>query len=349
MKYFADLCAHPRVKQLCEYLVRQKYLVCSGMLILVALICFLFLNSPMNHDQTAVMFSVREGSSAREIAVELKAKGLIRNETIFELFAKIEGLDSKLKVGTYLLSSSLSMQSIVDVLASGKMSENGITIPEGYTVEQIAQLLADKGVIENREQFLELAKNYAPYSYIEKRQQVKYACEGFLFPDTYDFAPKTPATDVLKRLVREFDRRFDEKIRRQAVQENMSIYDVVTMASLVEREAKLKDERPEVASVFLNRLKIKMPLQSCATVQYVLPEHKDVLSIHDTQIASPYNTYQNYGLPVGPIANPGLACIKAVLNPAKTDYLFFVVNGKGGHYFAKTYEEHEQNMNRGDN
>ncbi|MEI6286282.1 MAG: endolytic transglycosylase MltG [Bacillota bacterium] len=349
MKSFNEYFSHDRIKLYREYIIQKKYWVSSGLLVIIAVFSFLFLNSPVNHDQTPVSFAVREGSSARDIAAELKSKGIIRNETIFELFAKVEGLDSKLKVGSYTLSSSLSMQSIVSILASGKMSANGITIPEGYTVEQIADLLVSKGVLENRDQFLELAKDFTPYNYMERRPQVKYACEGFLFPETYDFAVKTPALEVLKRLTREFDQKLDANLRQQAAQEKMSIYDLVTMASLVEREAKLKDERPEVASVFLNRLAINMPLQSCATVQYVLAEHKDVLSISDTQIDSPYNTYERNGLPVGPIANPGLACIKAVLNPAKTDYLFFVVNGKGGHYFAKTYEEHEKNIARGEN
>lgn len=337
-----------RFKTYLDFVRRRKILAVSVLGLVVVFSIFLFLNRPVSQDKTTRIFTVREGSSAKQIATELKTKEIIRSEIIFELFAKIERLDSKLKVGSYALSPSMTMQHIVSLLASGKMSGAGVTIPEGYTVEQIASLLADKKIIDNREQFLLAAKDYAPYSYIEKRPSVKYACEGFLFPNTYDLTPHTAVLDVLKRLATEFDQQFNDKMRTQAVRANMSIYDVVIMASLVEREAKLPEERPEVASVFLNRLKIKMPLQSCATVQYVLPVHKEVLSISDTEIDSPYNTYERIGLPAGPIANPGLASIRAVLEPAKTDYLFFVVNGKGGHYFAKTYEEHEKNISKGE-
>ena len=349
MKYFGNLPERLQIKRCNEYIIRKKYIFMTGVLIIAVLFGFVLLNRPVSNTPQPLPFVVREGSSAQAIAVELKAKGIIRSQTIFEIFAKLEGLDSKLKVGAYTLSPSMSVQNIVSILASGKMSANGTTIPEGYTVEQIADLLVEKGIIESRAAFLEIAKDFAPYSYIEKRPAVKYACEGFLFPETYDFLPKTPALEILKRLTHEFDQRLDASLRQQAAAENISIYDLVTMASLVEREAKLKDERPEVASVFLNRLKINMPLQSCATVQYVLTDHKEILSISDTEVDSPYNTYEHDGLPIGPIANPGLACIKAVLNPAKTEYLFFVVNGKGGHYFAKTYEEHEKNIARGEN
>ena len=326
----------------------KKYISALLALLIILAVVFSVLDMPVDSSGKAVSFSVAPGSSARRIAADLKQRGLIRSELIFDLFAKIEGLDEKLKVGTYLLAPSMSVQSIVHTLTSGKIYANAVTIPEGYTVEQIADLLVSKGVITDKGAFLAFAKSYAPYSYIEKRTNVKYTCEGFLFPDTYDFAPKSTPQAILQRLTNEFDSRLTAEMRSRAAAQGLSIYDTVIMASLVEREAQKKSEAPIVAGVFYNRLKTEMPLQSCATVEYLLSTRKSVLSIADTQIDSPYNTYQHDGLPPGPIANPGLSSIHAALYPESTEFLFFVADGKGGHYFSKTYEEQLSNEKKSD-
>ena len=164
--------------------------------------------------------------------------------------------------------------------------------------------------------------------------------EGFLFPDTYEFSSDATAEDVMKRMIDEFDHKVTPEMRKQAAAKNISIYELATMASLIEKEALYDSDLSLISQIFWKRIKINMPLQSCATIQYILGEPKEDLSVEDTKIDSPYNTYQNYGLPPGPIANAGLRSLKAVLEPADTDYLYFVADRNGNTYYTNTFDEH---------
>ena len=292
-------------------------------------------------DTKELLVKVKPGVTSGEIADILADKRLIKNRTVFLFAAKSAGLDKALQAGEYFLSRSMSVKQIIEVMAKGVTADIQVTIPEGYTVEQIAALLEEKG-LARKERFLTLARTYAPFDRAESRPGVKYRAEGFLFPDTYRINRDASEEEILKMFSQEFAKKFGPELQAQAKASGMSTYDVIVLASLIEREVQLAKERPMVARVFLNRIKIDMPLQSCATIQYILGYAKEELTIADTQIPSPYNTYLHAGMPPGPVANPGLPSIKAALNPGEGDWLYFVVDGKtGGHRFSRTLAEHE--------
>ena len=203
-------------------------------------------------------------------------------------------------------------------------------MPEGYTVEKTAAKLAAEG-LGDAEKFKEAARNYTPYKYMETNNaDVKYKAEGFIFPSTYQFNDSMTEKDMLAMMVKEFNTQINhEKIGEAAEKTKMSIHDIVTIASMVELEAVFKEEQPRIAGVFLRRLEIYMPIQSDTTIQYILGTQKEEITIADTRIQNPYNTYQNPGLPPGPISSP-----------EKTEYLYFVAEKDGHHRFTKTYAEH---------
>lgn len=283
---------------------------------------------------------IPEGSSTASIASMLKEKGLISSDWAFKAYVKLSGKDGMLKYGKYDLSMGESMVSMARKLSLGLQKGVSLRVPEGYTARQIAARaealgLADydefMGMVEEPDE--ELA-GIIPFS-------IGGSLEGFLFPDTYEFSEGAGAYAVIEAMLHNFAEKAASRII-SSLKLDLSPEQVVVLASIVEKEALLSSELPIVAGVFMNRLRINMALQSCATVQYLLPEPKAVLSKEDTLIESPYNTYLTTGLPPGPISNPGSAAIEAVLNPAKHDYLFFVANGDGSHSFSRTYGEHLQ-------
>ncbi|EAX46410.1 aminodeoxychorismate lyase [Thermosinus carboxydivorans Nor1] len=294
---------------------------------------------PVSSANAPVLITVEPGMTTNDIGMLLKQRGLILNELLFRVLAKIEGLDGSLQAGEYQITPSMTVRQIIDMLARGETAYRQFTIPEGFTVDQVAALL-EQHKISDASQFKSLARAYVPYDYMTAGEGTLYTVEGFLFPDTYRVASGATAEDILKMLTKQFDRQFTPAMRARAAELNLSIREVIILASLVEKEAQLERERPIIASVFFNRLKQGMPLQSCATIQYILGYPKPELTVQDTQIVSPYNTYQHSGLPPGPIANPGLASIQAVLYPAETDYLYFVADKSGAHRFSRTYDEH---------
>ncbi|MBO4780215.1 MAG: endolytic transglycosylase MltG, partial [Selenomonadaceae bacterium] len=219
------------------------------------------------------------------------------------------------------------------------------TIPEGFGVKEIAERLQNLDLAE-KDEFLKAAADFAPYDYMKKRENVFYAAEGFLFPDTYAVESDMEVNEILDLMAKTFDDKLKPYMRKQAAEMGLSIYDLIILASLVEREVRFPEDRPIVAQVLLKRLKLNMPLQTDATLQYLMDTPKEDVSIADTQIDSPYNTYQHMGLPPGPIANPGMASIEAVLHPADTEYLYFVADRRGHNHYATTYEEHLNLVNQ---
>lgn len=297
------------------------------------------LTQPIGITGEPVLFTVKPGTPTKVIADELEKKDLIKNAFVFRVAAKLQGVENSLQAGEYAISPVMPVHQMLDMMSQGHTAYQQITIPEGYTVDQIAELLAEKKIADP-EKFKALAKTFTPYPYMQANLNTKYSAEGFIFPDTYRFAKGISEEELLALMVKQFDTKLTPDLRQRAAQQGLSVREVIIMASLVEKEAKLSEEQPVIAGVFSNRVKQDMPLQSCATIQYILGYPKAELTIQDTQIASPYNTYQSMGLPPGPIANPGSAAIKAVLFAEKTDYLYFVADKQGKHHFSKTYEEH---------
>ena len=288
---------------------------------------------------TAIYYRLKPGMNSRDIADELVQKGVIQSKFDFWWLARVKGKAAEFKSGTYALKPGMTADAVVAKFVSGETTKIKFTIPEGFGVKEIAKRLADEGIVDE-DTFLRKAKRFAPYDYIEKKSEAHYYCEGFLFPDTYTLEGDVDADTILKMMAEDFDQRLTPALREQAAAMNLSIYDLVTLASLVEKEARFAEDRPIIAQVFFKRLRIGMPLQTDTTLQYLMDGPKEDVSIEDTKMESPYNTYQHVGLPPGPVASPGMASIEAVLHPADTDYLYFVADRQGHNLYSNTYQEH---------
>lgn len=288
---------------------------------------------------------IREGLSTAEIADRLAEKGIIDSTLKFRLMARIYGYDDKLRPGSYSFTLGMSEDEVFAKLLTGEKKLVQFTVPEGFGVKEIAERLYNLELADKKE-FLKLAEDYAPFEYMHKHKDTFFAAEGFLFPDTYTVESDVEIEEILSLMANTFDEKLTRSMREQAVKMDLSIYELITLASLVEREVRFPEDRAIVAQVLLKRLKMNMPLQTDATLQYLMDTPKEDVSIADTQIDSPYNTYQHVGLPPGPIANPGMASIEAVLHPADTDYLYFVADRSGHNHYANTYEEHLNLVNK---
>lgn len=277
------------------------------------------------------------------VAKQLKDAGIIKYKGLFELYCSVSHAKTKIDPGTYELSTNYDYRALVKKMqvGSGAMVTTKVTIPEGYTMEQIFHKLEDENVC-SYDDLMDAAANYSyNYSFIDQSMQGDAKrLEGFLFPDTYEFYQGMQASSAINKFLENFHDRLTAEMLEKADERGMTMQEVVTVASMIEKEAANDDERAMIAAVIYNRIEAGMPLQIDSTIMYVLPEHKDVLTVEDTKIDSPYNTYQNKGLPPTPIANPGLASIKATLSPASTQALYYALDAESGtHKFFTNYGE----------
>ena len=286
-----------------------------------------------------VHVKVAEGMTTSEIADVLEAKEVIASSLKFRIVSRLRGYEGQLKPGTYVFATGMNDEDVFAKLLNGEKYLVRFTIPEGFGVKEIAERLYSLDLVD-KEDFLKAAEDFAPYGYMRKHKNVRYAAEGFLFPETYSVESDAPIDEILKMMAGEFDSRITPQMRERAKELGLSLYDLTTLASLVEREVRYPEDRAIVAQVFLKRLKMNMPLQTDATLQYLLDEPKEDVTLKDTEIDSPYNTYKNVGLPPGPIANAGMEAFDAVLHPANTDYLYFVADRQGHNHYSYTYDEH---------
>jgi UPF0755 protein len=302
---------------------------------------------------TPVTVDVHDGDSTDTIAMRLQQAGVIQSGELFSELAALEGLQHGLAAGQYQLQKDMPASEVVARLHQGDTGAIRVTIPEGKRVEEVGEILQQAGVVSAKD--FEDAVQNGHYSYDFLSDAPSSAgLEGYLFPDTYNFPQHNNAEDVVNRMLSDFGQRLTPDLRTAIKQEGLSIHDALTLASIVEREAQVPSERPIIASVFLNRLHIGMPLQADPTVQFALAENpanvsqfgfwKQQLTLDDLAVDSTYNTYVIPGLPPGPIANPGLDSLQAVAHPAQTNYLFFVAKDDGTHVFAATYAEHQANI-----
>ena len=280
-----------------------------------------------------------------EEGAALEKHGVIRSALAFDLYCRWHGDTGKFRPGRYSLSPTMSFALIVKQLKLGPGHAPDdivhLSVPEGFTVRQIAARLEKDGVTDGAE-FLQLAMNPdlgAAWSYDFPRP--KGPLEGCLYPDTYDFYPNTPAEKVLDTMLLNFSRRFARPYQHQISATGKSLHEIVTIASLIEREAKKQEDRPRIAGVLENRLKKGMKLEIDATVLYALGHHKQRVYFKDLLVDSPYNTYRHAGLPPGPIASPGALSLQAALMPEKNDFYYYVARPNGSHYFTRTMKEHE--------
>lgn len=297
---------------------------------------------PVNSQSRVILVDIPTGSATNAVSRTLYQKGLIKSQLAFQVYARWHGYDGKLKAGEYQLSTNMSVNDILQKLRAGQVLTYKFTIPEGYTTRQISEVLAKKGLV-NREKFMNLVANgQFNYDFLKGAPEGERRLEGFLFPDTYTIEKGTTEEEIINMMLREFQKQLTPTFREEAQKRNMTVRQVVILASVVEREARTEKDRKLVSAVFQNRLAKKMKLESCATVQYIIGEpNKKVLSYKDIAIDSKYNTYKYAGLPVGPIASPGKAALEAVLNPPKVNYLYFVAKPDGTNEFTATMAEHE--------
>jgi UPF0755 protein len=272
---------------------------------------------------TPVRFVVPQGAPARDIASQLEAQHLIGHRWIFLVWTKIYRKGA-IRPGIYSLDPRDTARSILRELQHGPPLVK-TTFPEGWTSKQMAALLESRGVTSASDFLTQVNK--------DKR-------EGYLFPDTYFFEQGLPAAQVINRLIRRFHEKEPRDMVAQAKALHLSYAQIVTLASMVEKEARAPQERPIIAGVFYNRLRKHWRLESCATVEYALGTWKPQLTYKDLEVESPYNTYRHSGLPPGPICNPGAASLEAAAHPVPTDMMFFVADGQGTHRFSKYYKEH---------
>ncbi|MBQ5600494.1 MAG: endolytic transglycosylase MltG [Phascolarctobacterium sp.] len=289
----------------------------------------------------AQIVHVKVGMSTADIADMLHEKQLIKNPKAFKFEARFKGLATKLQAGMYKIEGGMSNGAIVNEFANGRIELIDFIVPEGFNVVKTGRKLESLG-LGKAEKFIELAKNYAPYDYMKTdNPHVIFKSEGFLYPATY----KVPYGASEEEYLHIFVRHFNEVMEKHGVldtvkKRNLNMRDVVNMAAMVEMEAVFAEEQPRIAGVFLKRVEIGMPIQSDTTIQYILGAQKETITFKDTEIDNPYNTYQNFGLPPGPIGSPSLSAIQAVLEPEQTDYLYFVAQNDGHHRFSRTYAEH---------
>ncbi|MBN2848164.1 MAG: endolytic transglycosylase MltG [Coriobacteriia bacterium] len=291
----------------------------------------------------SVRVEIPAGAGTAEIARMLATVGVIENASMFRLRARLEGIDGKLRTGIYDLTTGMSYEAAVEKLLVGPpLTYVTVTIPEGFTIEQIAGRIEDATGI-SAEEIVALGYGQAVL-FVDRHPYLADAydgsLEGFLFPKTYRVVEGSTAEDVIELMLDQFDTELASVDLSYATERGLSLSDVVTIASMVEREARVADERPLVASVIYNRLEKGMRLEIDATIEYVIKENRPRLLLSDLEIDSPYNTYRNAGLPPGPIASPGLASLQAAAEPADTAFIYYVLtSADGSHTFTETYEE----------
>lgn len=282
-----------------------------------------------------VDFAVRAGSNLTSVSEKLAEANLIHNRFFFRLYMRLTGKAARIKFGVYDLNDGMSAGKIAQTITSGKTKTISLTLAEGLHNRQIADIFVEKKFFSSRDEFLQYASKQ---SILDKFRIPAKSVEGYIFPDTYHLPPGYPKEKILEHMVEHFFEKTKEV--RNFPTEPGKIHETVILASIVEREAKLKEERALIAAVFHNRMRDGEPLESCATVQYLFEKPKARLFYKDLEVESPYNTYRVRGLPPGPIGSPGIAALDATVNPEKTDYKFFVLKGDGAHHFSKDFKEH---------
>jgi len=323
---------------------RLVSVILIGLVVVAAWLAYALCVPYQGFPREGVFVDVPHGASARTIGRLLAGKGVVRSRLAFEALSRWRAR-RVLQAGEYFFDHPVNTFQVHQAIAEGRVFEMEVAVPEGLTMYDIADLLARQGLI-SRQAFLVAARDPAP---VGDLAPAAGSLEGFLFPATYRFPHHVTAQEIVQAMVLRFHETWQTLSEASASRNALSAEAVVALASLVERETSVPEERPLVAAVFANRLRRGLPLQCDPTVIYALKladKYSGSLDLGDLRFDSPYNTYRHRGLPPGPISNPGEAALRAALNPAQVDYLYFVANGQGGHVFSKTLEEHNRNVAR---
>jgi len=337
--------------------------------IIFFLFCFLFLGFyffwqktyiPLDSSsQKEVAFEIKKGQGAKEIALGLKEVGVISSPLSFRLYVFFKGYSKKLQAGHYFLSPALSLPEIVRKFVKGEIIKEKITIIEGWNLRDIGWYLENKGISQAEELFELVGFPSADYSKEEDLPQPKdfsqefeflkekpknISLEGYLFPDTYEIKKGERLEDIVKKMLKNFDKKLTPNLREEIKKQKKTVFEILTMASLLEKEVRTLKDKKLVSGILWKRLKAGIPLQVDATISYITGKKTTKISIEETKIDSPYNTYKYPGLPLGPICNPGIESIKAALYPEASQYWYYLSTPEGKTIFSKTLKEH--NLNR---
>ncbi|MEJ2166253.1 MAG: endolytic transglycosylase MltG [Desulfobacterales bacterium] len=285
-----------------------------------------------------VTFNVAQGQTLKATADMLYRKNIIKSPLKLVWIARLKGYDKNLKAGEYLLSAAMSPRQILEIMVKGEVALHKLTVPEGYNIYQIAELIAQAGFATQAD-FIRVATDA---ELVRKMGLVADTFEGYLFPDTYYFPKDVSLEKIISTMVEQFQAIFVPEWRKRAKQIGFTVNQVVTLASIIEKETGTPSERPMISSVFHNRLKKKMRLESDPTVIYGIKNFNGNLTRKDLKTKTPYNTYQIRGLPAGPIANPGRASLEAALYPEETSYIYFVAKKDSTHYFSTNLQDHNR-------
>jgi UPF0755 protein len=311
------------------------------------------INTPPSDDSTLVPFTVEVGENARSVSTKLEEQGFITDAGIFRYFLQYNQMDSSLEAGDYQLRRNMTMREVAEALQKANFDEVVITIPEGWRAEQVAELLTQEGVMDGGAFLAFVRQGVGVEHPLLKSRPAGAGYEGYLFPDTYRLPLAAQPAELVERMLVNMSAKIPADAEGLASAQGYTFHEILIIASIVEREAVLAEERPTIASVYLNRLRQNMRLEADPTVQYAMGYQagsdqwwKTPVTLEEySEVNSPYNTYLNPGIPPGPIANPGAASIIATLNPSETPYIFFMAcGGEGAHLFADNFETHQANV-----
>ena len=322
---------------------RSKFFLLSlGLLLLffILVIYWLLFVPPSKTASTKVIF-IKKGTHLKKVSEVLKQDGIIKNRHFFVLLTTILGKKTKVKAGEYEFHTQMLPLEVLDALVKGQVKPHLVTIPEGYTLSQIAQLLEDLNLVEKKG-FLQKASSPAFINTLGLSQLAGPTLEGYLFPDTYHLFREMDPEEVIQMMVHQFKKVFGPDLANRASELGISEREVVILASIIEKETPLSEEKPLISAVFQNRLKKKIPLQSDPTVIYGIKNFSGNLTKEHLLRRTPYNTYLMVGLPPTPICNPGKESLLAAVHPAPVPYLYFVSKNDGSHYFSSDIEEHNR-------
>ena len=310
---------------------------------------------PVSNSKKKIIVEIPEGSNIDDIAKILYDSGLIKNRMVFQSYAGRHSRGIKqIKAANYRFTPSMSSVDIFNAMLNGKDYDGAvaITIPEGKNIKEIGAILESRHIcssadfINETKKVSEYKKNYSILSSYPDNAEGRTPMEGYLFADTYQFTSNSSAATVVSKMLANTQSKFSDAMLKKISDNHQTVDQILTMASLIEMESKLDSDKPKIASVFYNRLAKNMKLQSDATVNYALGEKKTNITNSDLKVDSPYNTYANTGMPIGPICSPSLKSIKAAISPAKTDYLYFVSDSSGKTYYANNLQDHQANVDK---
>lgn len=290
------------------------------------------------------IFSVVKGEGTKEISANLREQGFIKSATAFRLYTMTFGIAGKLQAGNYLLSPSMSMPEIAGKFASGDVVKETITIIEGWNLRDISFYLEEKGIAYGADFFVAadpFEDKSEDFDFLKSKPE-GMSLEGFLFPDTYLIIKGETSQEIINKILKNFGQKLTPELREEIENQDKTIFEIITMASLIEKEVRTLEDKKLVSGILWKRLESKMPLQVDATISYITQKKTTRISIEETKIDSPYNTYKYQGLPVGPISNPGLDSIVAALNPEGSQYWYYLSTPEGETIWSRTLEEHNE-------